>query len=406
MTEHAQRAHAILSASGAERWINCPPSARLEENMPDTESAYSREGTLAHELAECSLHCNPNIRAKGDAWKEWHKKYGDIVRDMTDEQFKTFKHPLEDYTGMIEAKFLAARIKDKNAVILIERQLDLSRWAPKSFGTADVIIIANGVLEIIDLKFGTGIPVSAQGNTQMQMYGLGGYDAYGDLYDIEKVRMTICQPRISNEPSTAEMSVQELLEWGETVAKPKALLAWEGKGEIQPGKHCRWCKVGVQCRKRAEENLALEEMDFKNPDLLSIDEIGEVLKKGKLVAQWAKTVEDWIFDQIKENKLTVPGWKLVEGRSTRKISNLETATTLLMEAGFVEDEIFETKLAGLTALEKVVGKAKLTELLSDLIEKPPGAPTLVEESDARKEWRSADSDFDDLPKEVTSSLLD
>ena len=374
--------------------------------MPDTESAYSREGTLAHELAECSLQCNPNIRVKGDGWKVWHEKHLDLVRPLTDEQFKGFKHPLEDYTGMVESKLLAARIKDKSAALIIEKKLDFSRWVPEGFGTGDVLIISNGLLEVIDLKFGKGVPVSAENNSQMRLYALGAIAAYGDLYDIEKVRMTISQPRISKEPSTSEMSVQELLEWGETVAKPKALLAWEGKGEIQPGKHCRWCKVGVQCRKRAEENLALEEMDFKNPDLLSIDEIGEVLKKGKLVAQWAKTVEDWIFDQIKENKLTVPGWKLVEGRSTRKISNLETATTLLMEAGFVEDEIFETKLVGQTALEKVVGKAKLTELLSDLIEKPPGAPTLVEESDARKEWRSADSDFDDLPKEVTSSLLD
>ena len=406
MTEHAKRAHAILSASGAEKWINCPPSARLEENMPDTESAYSREGTLAHELAECSLQCNPNIRVKGDGWKVWHEKHLDLVRPLTDEQFKGFKHPLEDYTGMVESKLLAARIKDKSAALIIEKKLDFSRWVPEGFGTGDVLIISNGLLEVIDLKFGKGVPVSSENNSQMRLYALGAIAAYGDLYDIEKVRMTISQPRISKEPSTSEMSVQELLEWGETVAKPKALLAWEGKGEIQSGKHCRWCKAGAQCRKRAEENLKIAEMDFKNPDLLSIDEIGEVLKKGEQITQWVKTVEKWVFDQIKENKLMVPGWKLVEGRSVRKISDLEVAATRLNEAGFVEDEIFETKLIGLTALEKVVGKAKLTELLSDLIEKPPGAPTLVEESDARKEWRSADSDFDDLPKEVTSSLLD
>ena len=374
--------------------------------MPDTESAYSREGTLAHELAECSLQCNPNIRVKGDGWKVWHEKHLDLVRPLTDEQFKGFKHPLEDYTGMVESKLLAARIKDKSAALIIEKKLDFSRWVPEGFGTGDVLIISNGLLEVIDLKFGKGVPVSAENNSQMRLYALGAIAAYGDLYDIEKVRMTISQPRISKEPSTSEMSVQELLDWGETVAKPKALLAWEGKGEIQSGKHCRWCKAGAQCRKRAEENLKMAETDFKNPGLLSIDEIGEVLKKGEQIAQWVKTVEKWVFDQIKENKLMVPGWKLVEGRSVRKISDLEVAATRLNEAGFVEDEIFETKLIGLTALEKVVGKAKLTELLSDLIEKPPGAPTLVEESDARKEWRSADSDFDDLPKEVTSSLLD
>ena len=374
--------------------------------MPDTSSKYSKEGTVAHELAECYLRYNPTLNPKKEGYKEWRQRRDNLLASLPYDEINARDRPVVEYVGMVESKFMAAQIKDRSAVALIEKKLDLTNWAPKSFGTADAIIISNGLLEVIDLKFGKGLPVSAENNSQMRLYALGAIAAYGDLYDIEKVRMTISQPRISKEPSTSEMSVQELLDWGETVAKPKALLAWEGKGEIQSGKHCRWCKAGAQCRKRAEENLKIAEMDFKNPDLLSIDEIGEVLKKGEQITQWVKTVEKWVFDQVKENKLMVPGWKLVEGRSVRKISDLEVAATRLNEAGFVEDEIFETKLIGLTALEKVVGKAKLTELLSDLIEKPPGAPTLVEESDARKEWRSADSDFDDLPKEVTSSLLD
>ena len=407
MPNHAKRAHAILSASGASRWLACPPSARLEEDFPDKQTVYTLEGTLAHEIAECSLHCNPTLRVKGDGWKQWHEKMTKLAQTNPD-NFNEIKDSLIPYTGLIEAKVIAARIKDKSAALILEKTFDLTRWAPESFGSVDVLIISNGTLEVIDLKYGKGVQVSAKNNSQMRMYALGALAAYEGLYDIQAVRTTICQPRISSELSSEELTVQELLEWGENTVKPAAQLAWDGKGEYKAGSHCRWCKAGAICKVRAEGNLALGKMGSKSPNLLSIDEIGEVLKKGKQLAEWVKTVEEWVFTEIKDNRLKVPGWKVVEGRSNRKITDIEAVCEVLYEENYASDEVYETKLKGITALEKIMGKSTFEALLGRFVIKPPGAPTLAPSEDPREEWRSAKSDFDGIPDipEVQSSLLD
>lgn len=405
MSDHAKRDHAILSASGSGQWMACPPSIRLTENIPDKETEFSKEGTLAHEIAECSLRTNPALRPKGDEWLKWHEKQIKIGQSMDDKTYNDMLHNIWEYTGMIDAKIMAAKIKDKGATLVIEKRLDLSRWVPESFGTADAIIITNGTLEVIDLKYGKGIEVSAIGNSQMRLYGLGALDAYSDLYDITHVRMTISQPRITDLVSSEILTVEELLDWGEKVVKPAAALAWEGKGEFKSGSHCRFCKAGAQCRVRAEENLALAQKEFKSPHLLSDQEVGEVLKKAQEIQAWVNAVETWIFNEVKDGRKVIPGWKLVEGTSRRKITDPEKLTGLLIGAGYTEDEILKTSLCGIGDLEKVVGKKKFKEIAGDYVQKPPGAPTLAPEEDPRKPWRSAEADFDDIP-EVQSSLLD
>jgi len=253
-------------------------------------------------------------------------------------------------------------------------------------------------LEIVDLKFGKGVPVSAEDNPQMRLYGLGALNQYDCLYDIRTVAMTIMQPRLDS-VSTEELAADVLVAWGDEDVKPRAQLAYKGEGEPVAGDHCRFCKVKAVCRARAELNLEMAKYDFQDPPLLSHDEIADILFKAEELRAWASDVQAYALDQAENHGVKFPGWKLVEGRSNRKYLDEEKVAETLTAAGYEEDRLFIKSLLGITAMEKFIGKKKFAELLKELVVKPAGKPTLVPESDKRPEINSAAAAAEDF-KEV------
>ena len=391
MQEHASRKHALLSASGASRWINCPPSARLTEGMADKWSAYADEGTAAHEYAEIKLtrrltKCNSADRERLDKQAEALKTNRYYNAEM--------EACIQQYADLVEERFLEARSRSdsEDATVLLEAKLDLTEWVPDGFGTSDVTIISDGVLEVIDLKYGKGVPVSAINNSQLRLYALGALSEFGWMYDIHTVRMTIIQPRLDS-VSTDEISVEELNEWAESVVKPAASLAYAGEGEYKAGDHCRWCLAKGNCRARADENLKAIAYEFQEPALLSNEEIGPILHIAGQLQSWVKDVQEYALEQALHGE-KIPQWKLVEGKSKRFITDTKKAAALLTEAGYSEDKLYKPReLRAMTALEKAVGKKNFAEILGDLITKQAGKPTLVAETDSRPELNSAEADF-------------
>lgn len=383
--KHAGRAHALLGASGASRWINCPPSARLQETVPDRGSAFADQGTAAHELAEMML--SQLLLGKDESALIQRFKEVDPHYDAEMESAIGY------YVEVIAELYNTARARSEDAVLLLEERLDFSQWVPDGFGTGDVVIIADGVLTVADLKFGKGVPVSALGNSQMRLYALGAYNAYSYLYDISEIHMTIVQPRLDS-VSTDTVSVEDLLAWAEGTVKPAAALADKGEGEFKSGEHCRWCKIKGNCRARADEQMKLIAHEFRDPALLSIDEIGNILTISEHLAAWAKDVADYAFDQAKSGQ-AIPGWKLVEGRSNRAISDKEEAMTRLASEDALRIDQYQKppELLGIGELEKRIGKKDLTALIGDLIVKPPGKPVLVVETDKRPALNSVESIF-------------
>lgn len=384
---HAERAHALLSASGASRWINCPPSARLTEHIPESRSEYANEGTAAHELSEILLRrslypCNFKERKRLayllEQFKATNPYYGPEMENA-----------VQDYVDIVNERFMEAKSRSSAALVLLEERLDYSEWVPDGYGTGDVVLISDGVLEVIDLKYGKGVSVSAVGNPQIRLYALGAWSAYSYLYDIQEVRMTIVQPRLDS-VSSDTLSIEELTEWAESVVKPAATLADAGEGEYKAGDHCRWCKVKANCRARADENMKALAHEFKDPALLDNEEIGSILFVAEQLKAWAKDVEEYAFEQAKKGS-KIPQWKLVEGRSNRVITDKEEAGRRLGRAGVMQ--FLKTSLLPLGELEKTVGKKKLADILGDLIIKPPGKPVLVPETDKRVELNSIDGDF-------------
>jgi hypothetical protein len=374
--------HAILSASGSERWLNCPPSARLEERITEEKSEYAAEGTFAHKLAELHLQNYLKLIKK----VEYDKK----LKQLKENEF--YSQEMEDYIQIyidiaIE-KINEAKSRSKDAIVFLEQQLDFSPWVPEGFGTGDVVIISDEIVEVVDFKYGKGVPVSAEENTQMRLYGLGAVNLFNILYDIKTIRMTIVQPRLDS-VSTESLSVKELLIWGDTTVKPKAKLAFKGEGEFQAGDHCRFCRAKATCRARAEANLELARYDFQDPALLSNDEIAEILFKADELKAWAADIQTYALEQAYKHGIKFDGWKLVEGRSNRKYTDEEEVAKILIEKGYKEDDLYTKSILGITAMEKLLGKKKFGELLDDLVIKPPGKPTLVPEGDKRPELSSA-----------------
>jgi hypothetical protein len=368
-------AHAKLSASGSGKWLVCTPSAQLESQFEDTESAFSQEGTLAHELFEKVLNAYLGVIPNDDVVDLTLER--GISQDM-------FDHVSAAAAVAIE-KIEATRVTCPDAVILVERRLDFSPWVPEGFGTGDVVIIADGVTEICDLKYGKGISVYAEGNSQMRLYGLGAYNELAHLYDIQTIRTTVLQPRLENY-STEELSVRELLDWAEQVVAPQALLAWEGQGELVAGDHCHnyFCRARAVCPARAAQANELVEASFAllPPDMLNNTQLAKVLDRGDQVIKWINDIKDWALKRAEKGD-PVPGYKLVEGRSNRKYKDPDAVAAAVIKSGIDEALIYERSLLGLTAMEKLLGKKKFTEILGDQIEKPTGKPTLVPESDKR-----------------------
>ena len=370
--------HSLLSASGAHRWLNCPPSAVLESREPDTSSAAAEQGAAAHALAEWklrrALHQAPAFKPESD----W------IDTEM--------EHLTDDYVAFVQEHISIARETCGDPQVLIEQRLDFSHIVPGGFGTGDAVIIAEPTLQIIDLKYGQGVLVEAEQNPQLMLYALGALHAFGSLYDIETVAVTIYQPRRGN-VDTWEISVAELEQWAETEVKPKAELASAGEGEFCPGSWCQFCKIAPTCRARAEANLQLAKLEFAPPAKLSDVEIADVLTRIPQLKTWAADVEAYALSKAVNQGVVFEGFKLVAGRSVRKYSS-ETDVAAAAEAAGYRD-IYDRKLITLTAMEKLMGKPTFNEILGDLVTKPAGKPTLVPVSDKRPalDLVSAASDF-------------
>lgn len=380
--------HAKLSASGAKRWMSCTPSVALESQFPESTSTFAEEGTFAHSLAELLINYNLGTIKKAAYTKQFNllKKNEYYNQELQDY--------VEEYAGQVYEFINEAKATCKDLLVLTEQRLDFSEYVPEGFGTGDVVIIADDQLHVIDLKFGKGVGVSAEDNPQLRLYGVGALNEFGILYDIQRVKTTIIQPRLGMTTSEV-LTVDELTGWAAKEVKPRAELAMAGEGEFVVGDHCRFCKARKTCRARAEYNLELTKMEFNSPELLEDNEIGEVLKRADQLANWVKDITEYALEEAIKGKKW-DGWKLVEGRSNRKyIDDIKVADTL-KGAGYEEAVLYEKKLYGITAMEKLVGKKKFTELLNDLIEKPQGKPTLVDEKDKRPELSSIQSAKEDF----------
>lgn len=394
---HADRAHAHLSASGSSRWMACPPSAELEKDFPDSSSVFAEEGTAAHEFSEIILHYE--LKNTDDA--EFKKQY-DAFKESNEFYSQSMLDYVQSYVDVVLERVNEAYAKTPDALVLVEQRLDFSEWVPEGFGTGDVLIIADGQLEVIDLKYGKGVPVDAEGNPQMRLYGLGALSQYNILYDIERVRMTIVQPRLDS-ISSETMTAEEITKWADEEVKPKALMAWNGEGEFSPGEHCRFCKVNAVCKARADENLKMAEFDFAEPNLLTHEDIARILATADELGKWAGDVKTYALKQAESHGVKFEGWKLVEGRSNRKYADVTAVEKRLKSRKYKVAEIYEPrKIFGITTMEKLMGKKVFTEVLGELIVKPPGKPALVTESDKRPELNSAESAADDFEEDMLS----
>lgn len=376
-------AHATLGASKAERWLACPPSARLESEFPEKTSAYAEEGTLAHRLAELRLRIE--LGGNDGADIEEHNAFIEaekISQEMID--------AVDLYVGIVIEKINEAKARSRDAVIGLEQRLDFSEWVPDGFGTGDVVIVSDGVIEVIDLKYGKGVPVSAVNNPQLRLYGLGAYSRFDLLYGLNTVRTTIVQPRLDS-ISTEELTTDELLAWGESI-RPIAELAHNGEGEFDSGDHCRFCKAKIHCRARNEKNLEAARHEFKDPALMKDDELAAILSIADELKGWASDLQGYALQRAIEGA-TWPGWKLVEGRRVRTYSDADKVAATLTAAGYPEAILYERSLLGISKMESAIGKKKFGEILSDLIITPPGKPALVPESDKRPALNSAAADF-------------
>ena len=367
--------HAVLSASSSHRWIACPPSALLCAKEKDVSSEFAMQGTDAHSLCEFKVK----------------KSLGQETKDPT-ESLTYFDEEMVDCSDMYAQYVLeqveVSRKKCKDTIVLVEQRLDFSKWVPEGFGTGDCVIVADETLTIIDMKYGVGILVSAEKNTQMMCYALGALALFDCIYDITEVSMTIFQPRRDN-ISTYTISKEELFKWADEVLSPAAQLAAKGEGEFKAGRHCQFCKVKATCRKRAEYNLELARYDFEMPANLEDEEIEVILSKADELVSWVGDIKEYALQQAVSGKEWT-GWKLVEGRSNRRYVNETAAADKVQSAGY---DPYEHKVLGITAMTKLLGKTKFEELLGGLIEKPQGKPTLVPVSDKRPAMNTAANDF-------------
>ena len=399
--------HALLSASSSKQWLNCPPSARLQENFPNESSVYAEEGTFAHSICEYKV-----------------KKYlHERVRRPQSEEFYTeeLEQSTDAYYEFVVSVIEEMKRNGCEPLVLVEERVDYSHIAPSGFGTADMLIIGHdaegrGILHICDYKNGKGVFVDAHHNSQMMLYAIGALHAYGYIYPVEIVRMSIIQPRLDN-ISTYECSREELEAWGESI-KPTAKMAYEGKGEQKAGDWCRFCRAKPVCRACKEEALALcreefmdldagafaedpraapsdvEESDttapytpdlsaptFKQPGLVSLDELTEILPTLNRISSWIESVFAFISSEAINHGVPIKGYKIVEGRSKRVFTNTKAVVEAATQNGYTD--LYKQQLISLTEFEKMMGKKKFAELLGEYVAKPPGKLALVPDSDPR-----------------------
>lgn len=371
--------HAVLSPSGASRWMACTPSARLEENFPESTSEAAEEGTVAHALGELLIRQKLKLLTKA----QFNKSFKEIEADKY--YSGSMYEYADEYATFIVEKFNATKKHTPDAEIFIEQKIDLTRFIPEGFGTGDCFIVADRILDFTDYKHGKGVRVDAVNNKQMMIYALGAYIEFSILYEIETVRMTIYQPRIDN-ISTFEISVKELLEWSEKELKPKARLAFDGEGKYVPGDHCRFCRAKALCKANANKQMKpVTDSYYKNPDLMNKLDVAYIVKEGDVIVKWINSVKEFALAEALNGE-SFDGLKLVEGRSNRVYSNPDEVAKALIAAGYKEAIIYEKNLLGLTKMEKALGKKEMETLIGNLIVKPGGKPALVDIADKRPEY--------------------
>ena len=374
--------HAILSASSSHRWLNCSPSARLEQEFEDRETEAAAEGTAAHALCEHKLRRALKLQSR----RKPISKYDCDEMDMH----------TDNYVQFVLETLSEARQHCSDPLINIEQRLDFSCYVPDGFGTGDCIIISDKTMHVIDFKYGQGVLVDAEQNPQMMLYALGALRLFDSLYDIEDVAMTIYQPRREN-ISTWTISVADLKTWAEEELIPRAKLAFEGKGDFMPGPWCTFCKAAVKCRARAEEKLRLAQYEFARPPLLTDAEIEDILGKLDDLTRWAEEIKAYAQDAALNHGKQWHGYKVVEGRSVRKYSNEDAVVEAANAAGY--HDIFRKTLLPITEMEKLMGKQEFQTILGGLIVKPAGKPTLVPASDKRPAITSANTDFNEIQED-------
>jgi hypothetical protein len=372
-------AHALLSASGSKRWLTCTPSARLEATLPEQKRQtgsfdFSQEGTMAHSLAEIKLRHH----------------YGQIDYEEYEREIEIIKatpYYNDDFEANVDNYVLYVRSQiGEGDTPLFEQRVDFSDWVPDGFGTADVVILSKHAIRVIDLKFGKGVPVSALDNTQLRLYALGAYSKFKEEYpDIKEVSYTIMQPRLDSISSDGT-TIAKLVDWANYFVKPKAKKAWAGAGDFIPGDHCQFCRAKATCRARSDFNTEVSRLEFREPPLLSDDEVAEVLTKAQDLRTWVNDVEDYALTQAIEAKLIPPGFKLTTSITHRKISDHGMAAAVLVDKGMDPSAIWEQpKLKSIAALEKIGPSGQITAWLGDLVIRPEGQPKLVREKAKGKE---------------------
>lgn len=408
-------AHAILAPSGAARWMACTPSARLESTMPKKDTAYTREGTIAHSMAETLLRIflDQGDQVPEDFSEKFRISYNSLrgkngelpgmfntlaahCREAEAEgldPFEMLDTVLDRYARLVWEDFMTARQSDPDAILDVEVRLKLDEFIPEGFGSSDAVIIGDDTLAVYDLKYGKGVKVSAKGNAQMRCYALGAWCGPGELYDLKNVRMTIIQPRL-DWVSVDELPVADLLDWAGNELKPAAVLAYQGIGDFNPGTACRFCAAAPKCKALAKKAAEYDTRDVA--DLMTNGEISEALKHALSLKAYAATLENYTLQRAMEGE-TFPGFKVVEGRSLRQISDQGAAMATLAKAGFPEDAYIKPKeLKTITDLERLLKKKGFQELLGQYVIKPQGKPTLVEDTDPRPAMSTADSAKNDF----------
>ena len=372
-------AHALLSASGSKRWLSCTPSAKLEATLPEQKRGsgafdFSQEGTTAHSLAEAKLR--------------YH--FGQIGTEEYENEIATIKatpYYNDDFEAHVDSYVLYVRSQiGEGDTPLFEQRVDFSDWVPDGFGTADVVILSKHSIRVIDLKFGKGIPVSAQDNTQLRLYALGAYSKFKEEFpDLKEVSYTIHQPRLDS-ISTDGTTISKLVDWANYFVKPKAKKAWSGAGEFLPGDWCQFCRAKAQCRARSDYNQELAKQEFKEPPLLSEEELVEVLSKAQDLRQWAVDVEDYALNKAITEQVIPKGFKLGTTVTHRKVTDQELAAKVLVEKGLSEAELWEPKkMKSVPSLIKLGGKGQVESWLGSLVQRPEGSPKLVRVKETAKD---------------------
>lgn len=369
--------HALLGASSAARWIACPPSARATENLPGETSKYAEEGTRAHEL------CEAHLRYSLSCWEhgEDSPMLGESIRlDGQPDDPPEMCKAANQYVDFVHLQW---GLYLHQPEVFIEQEVDVSQWVPGGLGTCDCLLIGDGILHIIDFKYGQGVPVNPERNPQLMYYALGAYALFEGIEEVSTVRLSIVQPRMQEEPQTWEISLADLLTWAREVLQPAAEMAWRGEGEFVTGEHCRFCKAHPACRAWKDKYGPLAGFEpYPEPATLSDEELGEWLQKLEGLAAYARDLEEYAQQALMEGR-TLPGWKLVQGRSTRKWTDQDAAFRQMQADGIDEAMLYTRTPITLTVAEKMIGKKKFAETMSAFITRAPGAPKLAQASDPR-----------------------